>query len=255
MLLMCLLAGALGQSVVAWSAAWGPRPYQPDAKHVSCSQYVPELREVRSGDRVLEGSEADLGAVALHDESVSIWGKETASGLHSIEAFEERGWLVSWRLVRASRCEPNDRFTFYDRTILKAGFPFRSFFASIEDNGYLCAGVEQDSGWSPAVMVKVDVRQGRLWQRADCGVGLMGLESEFHAVPLGIRPTAFAANTAIYSAPLFLLAWASGFVARRLRRPGACAHCGYDVRGLSMCPECGTPVTPASSPPSSAAAP
>ena len=61
--------------------------------------------------------------------------------------------------------------------------------------------------------------------------------------PVDIVPLAFAANTLFYA---FLMAapWLVWKLVRWVRRPrmGLCRACGYDVRGLAMCPECGLAV-------------
>lgn len=38
-------------------------------------------------------------------------------------------------------------------------------------------------------------------------------------------------------------AWSAVRAHRRLRR-GLCTRCGYDMRGLALCPECGCPAQP-----------
>jgi hypothetical protein len=62
---------------------------------------------------------------------------------------------------------------------------------------------------------------------------------------LDISPTVpmwpgFALNTVFYGAIVFVLWTEPGFVRRRRRRRrGLCAGCGYELKGLERCPECG----------------
>ncbi len=60
-------------------------------------------------------------------------------------------------------------------------------------------------------------------------------------LPLGVRPVEFAVSTALYAALLAVPYW-SRFLTRRWwrARRGLCPGCGYDARGLAVCPECGT---------------
>ena len=66
-------------------------------------------------------------------------------------------------------------------------------------------------------------------------------------IVLPIRPIwpGFAINTIFYTAILWLLFAAPGFIRRRIRiKRGRCGACGYDLRGQPAsgdrtCPECG----------------
>jgi hypothetical protein len=63
-----------------------------------------------------------------------------------------------------------------------------------------------------------------------------------HKWPLPIRPLwpGFAIDTAFYGTLAFLFWSAPGFVWRtRRRRRGLCVGCGYELRGMQKCPECG----------------
>ena len=59
-----------------------------------------------------------------------------------------------------------------------------------------------------------------------------------------LRPIAipFIADTVLYGVLAFALWNALGSVRSRvIRRRGGCDNCGYDVKGLDLCPECGAP--------------
>jgi hypothetical protein len=63
------------------------------------------------------------------------------------------------------------------------------------------------------------------------------------AMPLVPQSPGFAACVALYGLAAFVLARAPRWVKSWFRRRrGACATCGYDLRGTpERCPECGTP--------------
>jgi hypothetical protein len=68
----------------------------------------------------------------------------------------------------------------------------------------------------------------------------MGKRLGVHMLPA--RPVwgGLAVNGAVFGAVVFVGASAPGMLRGRLRaRRGACVRCGYDLRGLSACPECG----------------
>jgi hypothetical protein len=61
-------------------------------------------------------------------------------------------------------------------------------------------------------------------------------------LPVPILPlwSGLAINTLIYGAPVWLLLAVPGMLRRRKRRKqGRCLRCGYDLRGMTPCPECG----------------
>ena len=63
----------------------------------------------------------------------------------------------------------------------------------------------------------------------------------YNCLPLEPLWPGFAANTAFYGGLVWLVGFGP-FVLRRTlrRRRGCCVRCGYDLAGLSRCPECGT---------------
>jgi hypothetical protein len=63
---------------------------------------------------------------------------------------------------------------------------------------------------------------------------------EYTVFPLRPLWFGFALDTAFYGTLAFLLWSAPGFVKRtRRRRRGLCIRCGYDLKGMPKCPECG----------------
>jgi hypothetical protein len=74
-----------------------------------------------------------------------------------------------------------------------------------------------------------------------------GPGAETLAIPLAVLWGGFLLNATLYGAILFICAVVTlGRIRRRRRRRGACAACGYDLRGGTglpegrACPECGT---------------
>lgn len=64
-------------------------------------------------------------------------------------------------------------------------------------------------------------------------------------LPVVPRPIGFPVNVAVHStawATLLFGGWAllRAFVRRRRFRAGRCTACAYELRGLAVCPECGT---------------
>ncbi|MBL8764174.1 MAG: hypothetical protein JNM07_07885 [Phycisphaerae bacterium] len=63
---------------------------------------------------------------------------------------------------------------------------------------------------------------------------------EKHSLPVRPSWAGFAGGAAFYAAVLaLLLAVPLAFRALRRRHRGLCVRCGYDLRGLTTCPECG----------------
>jgi hypothetical protein len=65
-----------------------------------------------------------------------------------------------------------------------------------------------------------------------------------HRLPMFPLWPGFALDTAFYGTLAFLLWSAPGFVRKkRRRRRGLCVGCGYELKGMEKCPECGRAVT------------
>ncbi len=86
------------------------------------------------------------------------------------------------------------------------------------------AGGENDSEWESPV-----------WS--------VRLRGQMHGLALTPLWWGVAGNTVVYASLLLAVFAAPGWVRRaRRRREGKCVGCGYDVRGVERCPECGKEV-------------
>ncbi|MDP1661274.1 MAG: hypothetical protein Q8L55_05100 [Phycisphaerales bacterium] len=148
-----------------------------------------------------------------------------------------------------------------DRIDLYAGWPFHStrcsfpdghFFWSLEPTGRELRALD----WQDAWQIWVEVEDLPVWGQEGGCFGLSPAPVQLRPLPRRIRLWATIANTLLFGGFLWGVRFGPGmaFDAWRKHRTG-CANCGYDICGLSRCPECGTPVTSAPSPPSSATAP
>jgi hypothetical protein len=92
------------------------------------------------------------------------------------------------------------------------------------------------------------------------GAGMRGAETESHdyglrlplmqgthslgnrgTVPLRPLWPGFLVDTAFWGGAAFIVWSVPGFVRRRARRRrGRCVRCGYELKGLAVCPECGS---------------
>lgn len=100
---------------------------------------------------------------------------------------------------------------------LSAGWPLRSFCGC----DYITPGLE-----SQAPMALRDVPA---W-----------IKTGGHKVPVSPLWAGLAVNTLVFAAPVLMGVWGWGWVRRRRRRRfGLCLGCGYPVKGLERCPECG----------------
>lgn len=69
---------------------------------------------------------------------------------------------------------------------------------------------------------------------------LGGVTPKRHALPLRPVWPGFLNNTLVYAGACWILLAAPGGVRRwRRKRNGQCAACGYDLKDLDTCPECG----------------
>jgi hypothetical protein len=98
-----------------------------------------------------------------------------------------------------------------------AGWPLRSFGGT----DYITPGLE--------AAAPVALRDVPNWIKAGG-----------HKVPVSPLWIGLAVNTVLFSLPAFAAAWVWGWASRcRRRRLGLCLGCGYLVKGLKRCPECG----------------
>lgn len=114
-------------------------------------------------------------------------------------------------------------------------------------SGFLIA-IEDARGWpEPAMchetLLETDGAGTFAWS-TQCGLPLKGDQGKADRLVLPLRPIwpGFAVDTLLYGAVVFMLYCVPGMVREAVRRHrGACARCGYDVRGStgSVCPECG----------------
>lgn len=100
-----------------------------------------------------------------------------------------------------------------------AGWPLRSFCGT----DYITPGLER---FTPRVLADVPA-----W-----------IKRGGHKVPVSPLWLGLCVNSLLFAAPVFA-AWRgrAWFVRRRWLRLGLCLGCGYPVRGLDRCPECGKP--------------
>jgi hypothetical protein len=81
------------------------------------------------------------------------------------------------------------------------------------------------------------------------GIGLPASVQTYTCKVLPVRPlwAGFLANTLLYAGAFGLVLFSPGAISRgrreRRRRRGECVRCRYEVRGLEVCPECGTPAS------------
>jgi hypothetical protein len=144
---------------------------------------------------------------------------------------EETHFYVEWRVSRipgaCGNPDPHEEAGIV-KQIVSAGFPLPAFCASRTT----ARGRFDPTEASQGLMLRTP---GRL------GLGM--IESrEFPATPSW---PGFAANSIFYGALLGAL-WFAGGVVRLRRRAsrGQCVSCGYEARGLQICPECGSHIAP-----------
>jgi hypothetical protein len=77
------------------------------------------------------------------------------------------------------------------------------------------------------------------------GIGIADVKSQnLITLPLTPRWPGFAVDVLLYAGVVFGLAsLATGVRRWRRRRGGRCLRCGYELKGVGVCPECGRPVS------------
>jgi hypothetical protein len=72
------------------------------------------------------------------------------------------------------------------------------------------------------------------------GLPVPARSAPWRRLPLRMIPTGFAVDTAFWGGAAVLVWSVPGFVRRGVRRRrGRCVRCGYELKGLAVCPECG----------------
>lgn len=114
-------------------------------------------------------------------------------------------------------------------------------------SGYPCWALEwqrrRESVWHGTQHRSIDIDRGEVslptWCCELASFVKRGEVNNWSVLTIPVWP-GFAVNTAVYASLAWapLGAWRLGR-ARLRRRRGACVACGYDVRGLQACPECG----------------
>ena len=137
-----------------------------------------------------------------------------------------------------------------DRIDLFAGWPFRSvrcsfpemyFFSSLEPEGHYRHRVD----WVDAWQIWVELEVLPVWGQEGSCFGPWPAPVQLRPLPRRICTLATVANTVLFGSVLWSVRFGPGLAmaAWRKHRTG-CPCCGYDIRGVSRCPECGTSVSP-----------
>jgi hypothetical protein len=128
---------------------------------------------------------------------------------------------IGLRLVTHVDLEQDSKGTFikYNRTALdcRAGWPLRSLRGSHDSTAPASVPTLLEAPWA------------------------MATAADRRAIPLAPVPLAFIANTLLYAVVLAGVFIVPPSLRRRARRRrGRCTTCGYQLAGLTTCPECGS---------------
>ena len=146
-------------------------------------------------------------------------------GVSATEWFGLRPWKVETfeghQIAFADQTEAVWRY--------RVGWPFRSM------HWWAVPGGHMNSAPLP-IGTRLELGGG-----LDLPSGLTTAPIEGRALPIWPYWPGFLANTLIYAAMVGALAFCPSIVNRlRRHRTGCCRRCGYAVRDLPLCPECGT---------------
>jgi hypothetical protein len=203
-LLMCLVAGAAVSTLFAMGCA----------RYSELGEWGLEEWEGRTGLPV-----AEFWKTTRDETSCTIVSKSVAHGM-GVE------FQLNRRIDGAvGLCCGNDYGTFVS---CRAGWPFKS----MRSRGYLCS-------FTPQVAMAMMSEEDRESTRQTCTWAVGAAPGAPRVVPTRVEWSGLLANSACFGL-LPLAVWRGGAGAwRRLRiTRGQCAGCGYDTRGLGMCPEC-----------------
>ena len=97
----------------------------------------------------------------------------------------------------------------------------------------------EDSGWPLLAAYTEHYHRNLNGDRSDEHRALT-FANAMAPLPVVVLWPGFALDTAFYGTLAFALWSAPGFVRRqRRRRGGRCLACGYELKGIAKCPECG----------------
>ena len=118
--------------------------------------------------------------------------------------------------------------------VFRCGWPARSLLCSVESSW---ASVPPGK---PAFQWRFGLPAPR-WMHAEwLETGYYNVGSDSRRFPCFPLWPGFALDTAFYGTLAFLLWSAPGYVrTTRRRRRGRCVACGYELKGMPVCPECG----------------
>lgn len=151
--------------------------------------------------------------------------------------------MISGEWYSGSRSEDApDSGTSYDLVEVRVGWPFRTFTyeRTLESSGLgsiLLLFDEPDSDWIGGLKVPAWLLS---WGSSPSGS--FASEDRIRRIPLRPLWGGIVVVAGMHAVPIgaawFGVAWAARWRRRRRER---CERCGYDVRGLAVCPECARP--------------
>ncbi len=146
--------------------------------------------------------------------------------------------------MRTIHGEPEEMTLPYNKGPLRASIVHATYGWPMRCLGHYWVGLQGES--------KAEKQAEFARQRAEVGWRLAPLfpswlpfadRSGYRLIPTFVEPLGLVIDTAFWAAVVGAGATVVPFVRREhRRRRGHCGRCGYDVRGLGTCPECGSAV-------------
>lgn len=219
-----VLLGAVSGVLVAWAlAAWLPhrtltKRYNVVLSATSGGNGFVSVFEIRGTGMIRRGWGPGLQA------RPAFWGELADSATIALK-FKSADQDRSWGALPAA-LESTRRLTAGVRVEDARGWPFLALWCSLDE-----AAIQGVGGGDPA---PGGIRLSRPGPKATPG--------HFRALPMRPIWSGLARNTAVYAGAWLAVLLVLRLGQRILRRiRGRCLACGYDVRGLACCPECGRP--------------